>query len=166
MTVPELFVAFACDTEDNHPNYVPGWTKYGSNYDLNPGILNWSWTQYWHDLSECFVKKHAPVTWLIRVDDGPVHDKMLTLFKGEIFKLRSLGDEIGIHIHTWSWNGTLSKWVQTTNSMDEVKIVLDSLDMFKRHLGFAPMSTRMGWTTMSNEIMRALDSNIWKHEDT
>jgi len=158
VTVPQLFVAFACDTEDNHPNYVPGWTKFGSNYELNPAILNWSWTQYWHDLSQLFVDHGAPVTWLIRVDDGPVYDTMLTLSKKKILELKSIGDEIGIHIHTWYWNSNLSKWVQTINPAEEVKIVLDSLEMFKRHLGFAPQSARMGWTAMSNEIMRTLNS--------
>ena len=159
MPVPQIYVAFAVDTEDDHPNYVPGWTEYGSNYDLNPAVLNWSWTKYWHDLSECFVKNNVPVTWLIRVDDGPVHDAMLTQFKDRIFELKSGGDEIGIHIHTWHWNADLLKWVQTINSSDEIRIVNDSLEMFKRHLGFSPLSARMGWTAMSNEIMMTLESN-------
>jgi len=155
----ELFVAFVCDTEDNHPSYVPGWAKYGSNYNKNPATLNWSWTQYWRDLSECFIKNGAPVTWLIRVDDGPVYDMMLTLSKKKILELKSMGDEIGIHIHTWLWNSELSNWVQTINPEDETRIVLDSLEMFKKHLGFVPLSARMGWTAMSNEIMRTLNSN-------
>ena len=159
MKNPKLFVAFACDTEDNHPNYVPGWEKYGSNYDLNPAVLKWEWTQFWSDLSECFVKKNAPVTWLIRVDDGPVYDAMLNLFGSKILELRSIGDEIGIHIHTWSWSEKFVKWVQTTKPEDEIRIVNNSLKLFKKHLGFAPLSARMGWNAMSNAIMRTLNSN-------
>jgi len=64
MSEPELCVAFACDTEDNHPNYVPGWTKYGSNYEKNPALVNWNWTKYWSDLSKCFSTRNVPVTWL------------------------------------------------------------------------------------------------------
>lgn len=154
-----LFVAFACDTEDNYPNYVPGWEKSGSNYELNPAILSWSWTKYWQDLSECFFKKSAPITWLIRVDDGPVYDKMLTQSKDMILELKSIGDEIGIHIHTWSWNVDLSKWIQTTKASDEIRIVTDSIRLFNKRLGFTPLSARMGWTAMSNAIMNTLNSN-------
>ena len=156
----ELCVAFACDAEDDHPNYVPGWTKFGSDYEKNPATPNWSWSQYWRDLSECFRSKKVPVTWLIRVDgNGPVREGMLNLFRKEIFELKSNGDEIGIHIHTFVWNPQLSDWVQTQDPKEEGKIVLDSVDMFKRTLGFAPLSIRMGWNTMSNEIMRTLDDN-------
>ena len=91
---------------------------------------------------------------LMRVDDGPVYDQMLTLFKEKVFELKSSGDEIGIHIHTWSWNTKLSKWVQTTNPADEIKIVLDSMNTFRRTLGFTPLSVRMGWNAMSHAIMR------------
>jgi hypothetical protein len=159
MSKPELNVAFACDTEDNHPNYVPGWTKWGSNYEKNPAFVNWKWTKYWSDLSKCFSTRNVPVTWLMRVDDGPVYDQMLTLFKEKILELKFTGDEIGIHIHTWSWNPKFSKWVQTINPADEAKIVTDSLAMFKKTLGFVPLSASMGWHTMSNEIMRTLDAN-------
>lgn len=159
MPAPELCVAFACDTEDNHPNYVPGWNNCGSDYDKNPGTLNWSWSRYWRDLSECFKSQKVPVSWLIRVDNGPVLDQMLTLFRDKILELKSIGDEIGIHIHTFSWDPELSKWVQTTNPAYETKIVLNSLAMFRRNLGFDPVSVRMGWNTMSSEIMRTLDAN-------
>lgn len=154
----ELCVAFACDTEDNHPNYVPGWEKCGSNYDKNPAALNWSWSQYWRDLSSCFRSNNVPVTWLIRVDDGPVYNQMLTLFRNEILALKSAGDEIGIHIHTFWWYSKLFKWAQTTNPKYEIEIVTKSLEAFKTSLGFAPSSVRMGWDAMSNEIMRTLDS--------
>lgn len=159
MPTPELCVAFTCDTEDNHPNYVPGWKNLGSDYEKNPAVINWSWSKYWWKLRECFNGKKVPVTWLIRVDNGPVYDQMLTLFRDRIMEFKSSGDEIGIHIHTWSWDPTLSKWVQTTNPDYETKIVFDSVELFKRNLGFAPLSVRMGWNAMSNAIMRALDTN-------
>jgi hypothetical protein len=84
---------------------------------------------------------------------------MLTLFRDKILELKSIGDEIGIHIHTFSWDPESSKWVQTTNPAYETKIVLNSLAMFRRNLGFDPVSVRMGWNTMSNAIMRTLDAN-------
>lgn len=153
----KLYVALACDTEDNHPSYVPGWHSCGSNYDSNPGKLEWSWTRYWRDLSELFRRRNIPITWLIRVDDGPMWDCMLSLFRDEILGLKSVGDEIGIHIHTYVWRPELSKWVQTIDKKHEVRIVTRSIEMFETRLGFLPSSVRMGWNTMSNEIMRALD---------
>jgi hypothetical protein len=159
MSKPELCVAFACDTEDNLPNYVPGWTNLGSNYEKNPAILNWDWTKYWSDLSRCFRSHNAPVTWLIRVDNGPVYDKMLTRYKEKMHELISFGDEIGIHIHTWSWNADLSKWVQTVNPVEEAKIVVASLKVFRVTLGFNPLSSSMGWHAMSNAIMGTLNAN-------
>lgn len=162
MDSKELYVGFVSDTEDNHPNYVPGWVGFGSDYNKNPPTLRWSWTQYWSDLSNCFNKNDVPVTWLIRVDDGPVYDQMLIQNKEKILELRSLGDEIGIHVHTWLWNSNLSKWIQTKNPDDEVRIVKKSIKMFKKHLGFNPASARMGWNTMSNEIMRIFNANGFK----
>lgn len=159
LSVPKIYVAFACDAEDNLPNYVLKWRNYGSDYEKNPATLNWSWSRYWRYLSEFFSSQNVPVTWFIRVDNGPVFDQMLTLFRDRILKLKSIGDEIGIHIHTFSWNPELSKWVQTTDPAYETKIVRKSLRMFKRNLGFDPVSVRMGWDTMSNEIMRTLDAN-------
>jgi hypothetical protein len=157
--LPQLWVAFTIDTEPNYPDYVPGWHSSGSNLDVNPSIPNWSWSQYWHDLNECFKSQNCPVTWLVRVDDGPVKDNMLTLFRNELFELKSSGDEVGIHIHTWIWDDESSKWVQTRNPNHEIDVVLRSLDMFRKTLGFRPSSARMGWNTMSNEIMRTLDAN-------
>lgn len=154
-----LKVVFACDTEDNHPNYVPGWAKFGSDYNKNPAVLNWGWTKYWQGLSECFSDRNVPVTWQIRVDNGPLSDGMVTAFRDDILALKSKGDEIGIHIHTWGWSQGSSRWVQTTDPDDERRTVFDSVQMFKKTLGFPPLSVRMGWNTMSNSIMKALDEN-------
>jgi hypothetical protein len=159
MTKKELFVAISCDCEDNQISYVPGWGKFGSDYDKNPAVLKWSWTQYWENISVLFKKHNIPITWLMRVDNGPVYDQMLSLFKDKVFELKSAGDEIGIHIHTWVWDAKLTKWIQTTNPDLEEKIVIDSLHAFKKSLGFEPSSVRMGWTTMSNEIMKVLNNN-------
>ena len=156
--MPQLLVALTSDTEDTHPTYVPGWHKMGSDYDVNPCRPRWDWTQYWHDLSECFRSQEVPISWLIRVDDGPIRESMLNLFRSEILELKSKGDEVGIHIHTWAWNWRSSKWYQTKDPKYETRIVHRSLDMFKTKLGFAPSSIRMGWNTMSNEIMRVLDA--------
>jgi hypothetical protein len=79
------------------------------------------------------------------------------MFRNEIFEFESTGDEIGIHIHTFFWDSELSKWVQTKDPTLESKIVRVSLDMFENKLGYVPLSVRMGWLTMSNEIMRTLD---------
>ena len=157
MPTPKLFVAFTSDTEDNHPNYVPGWNKCASDYDKITATLNWSWSRYWRDLSDCFRSRNVPVTWFIRVDDGPIRDSMLDLFRNEILELKSIGDEVGIHIHTFSWDPELSEWVQTKDPNLESKIVRLSVDMFENRLGYVPLSVRMGWLAMSDEIMRALD---------
>ena len=111
------------------------------------------------DLSYCFSSKQVPVTWFIRVDNGPVYDEMLTLYREKILKLKSLGDEIGIHIHTWVWDSTLAQWKQTLDPDEESKIVVNSLSLFKKNLNFSPLSARMGWNTMSNAIMQTLDQN-------
>ena len=93
------------------------------------------------------------------MDDGPIQDSMLDLFRDEILELKSNGNEIGIHIHTFSWDSELSKWVQTKNAKRERKIVRRSIDMFQRKLGYTPSSVRMGWHTMNNDIMRTLDAS-------
>jgi hypothetical protein len=156
--VRELVVAFTSDTEDNHPSYVPGWHNFGSDYDVKEGVLRWDWREYFSDLSNLFRKKEVPVTWLIRIDKGPMQDRMIDLFAGELSKLRFHGDEIGIHIHTFVWDERLSKWVQTTDPKFEAEIVYHSVGLFKNRLGFDPSSVRMGWFTMSNEIMKTLET--------
>lgn len=154
----QLWVALTSDTEDNHPTYVPGWHNFGSNYDTQPSTLRWDWVRYWPELSSNFKSQDVPITWLIRVDDGPVRDSMLNLFKDEILELKSKGDEVGIHIHTFVLDPKSSRWIQTEDPKRETRIVRLSVDMFKRRLGYAPSSIRMGWFTMSNEIMRTLEA--------
>jgi hypothetical protein len=154
----ELVVAFTSDTEDNHPSYVPGWRSLGSDYDVKESVLRWDWRKYFSDLSNLFRKREVPVTWLVRIDKGPMQDRMINLFAEELSKLRSQGDEIGIHIHTFVWDEKLSKWVQTTDPRRETEIVYHSVGLFRNKLGFGPSSARMGWFTMSNEIMRTLET--------
>jgi hypothetical protein len=150
-------VAFTCETEDDHPAYVPGWRNFGSNYDVNPAVLKWDWTRYFYDLSQLFRSKGVPVTWLIRVDNGPVRERMLDFCKNQMLQLRSSGDEIGAHIHTFTWDKEQSKWVQARDAKRETEIVRSSVEMFRSKLGFSPMSVRMGWHAMDNNIMKTLD---------
>jgi len=159
MVSPELWVVLCSDTEDNQPNYVPGWSKRGSNYDRSPAIVRWDWTEFWHDLSDYFHDIGIPITWLIRADDGPIYDCMLRRFRNEILKLVSKGDEIGIHIHTFVWDSIYSKWKQTRDPVCEARIVRRSLKYFEDVLGFSPHSVRMGWNAMSNETMEILDQS-------
>lgn len=157
MFSPKLWVVLCSDTEDNQPNYVPGWSKRGSNYDRSPPTIRWDWARYWRSLSQYFQSLRIPLTWLIRVDDGPIYDMMLTKFKSRIFELLSDGDEVGIHIHTFSWMSRSSKWKQTKNPQRQSEIVHRSIAYFRKVLGFSPLSVRMGWNTMSGEIMQALE---------
>lgn len=153
----ELYVVLCSDTEDNYPNYVPGWASLGSDYDKNPALIRWDWVQYWDGLNDLFNQRKIPITWLIRVDDGPIRDIMLKRFRSKILKLKSQGDEVGIHIHTFFWDPNSSRWRQTKNSIHEVTIVDRSLRYFRETLGFSPASVRMGWNAMSNAIMRTLE---------
>jgi len=84
---------------------------------------------------------------------------MLRSYRNEILKLASIGDEIGIHIHTFIWDSANTKWKQTRDPILESRIVNRSLGYFEDALGFSPLSVRMGWNAMSNEIMEALDQN-------
>jgi hypothetical protein len=158
MAASKLFAVFTSDTEDNHPNYVPLWKKCGSNYNKIKPIIQWNWTRYWDDLSDLFSCENIPVTWLARVDSGPISDLMLAQFRNKLLGLKSLGDEIGIHIHTFEFNTEMRRWIQARCPQKQKASVLYSLDAFKRNLGFAPSSVRMGWNTMTNEIMQTLDS--------
>jgi len=157
MDTPELWISLCSDTEDNHPTYVPGWSEQGSIYDTNPAIIRYEWTRYWRDLSEFFQRLKIPITWLLRVDDGPIYDTMLRRFKRKIFDLKSCGDEIGIHIHTFFFDEDSKIWRQTRDSEHEANIVRRSITYFRRILGFTPCSVRMGWNAMSNKIMEILD---------
>ncbi len=82
---------------------------------------------------------------------------MLQKFETRIFDLKSKGDEIGIHIHTWEWNPKSHMWQQTKKHDKEYVTVKTSIKSFRRCLGFSPLASRMGWNAMSNEIMRALE---------
>lgn len=152
-----LYVTICADTEDNHPNYVSGWLVLGSNYNVNPAIIRFDWTKSWDTLTKIFRKNRVPITWLFRVDDGPIKDLMLKKFETRIFDLKSRGDEIGIHIHTWEWDSKSHIWRQTKDHNKEYEIVKRSIKSFRSCLGFPPFSSRMGWNAMSNEIMRALE---------
>lgn len=157
MHIPELWVILCSDTEDNQPNYLPYWQTIGSDYDKNPAIIKWDWVKFWPKLIDYFRKYNIPITWLIRVDNGPVYDQMLVRFESIIKDLIKNGDEVGIHIHTLIWNKILSKWVQTSDPKSEEIIVTQSLEYFKNSLGFYPGSVRMGCNTMSDRIMSVLE---------
>ena len=159
MASRDLWVVFCSDTEDNHPNYLPGWSKLGSNYDRNPAIIRWDWTQFWPSIQNCFTDASVPVTWLFRVDEGPIYDGMLTRFKSDILELLTRGDEVGIHIHTLVWDPICSKWMQTRDPNYEEAVVRSSIGYFRRVLGQNPRSVRMGWNTMSNKIMITLEES-------
>jgi hypothetical protein len=150
-----LYVVFNADTEDNHPNYMPNWKDYGSNYDVNPPRFKWEWTEYWDELIALFRKYKFPVTWHMRVDSSCIKDELLGRFKQKILQLRNQGDEIGIHIHTLEWDGNI--WKQILDSKKEEEIVKKSIELFRNVLGFYPKSSRMGWNTMSNSIMKSLE---------
>lgn len=151
-----LFVIFCADTEDNPPNYVPGWSVLGSDYDVNPAIIRFDWTKFWDALITIFRKNGVPITWFFRVDDGPMKDLMLKRFEARISSLISGGDEIGVHIHTWVWDPINHIWRQTRNHNKEYEITKSSIKIFRRCLS-PPLSSRMGWSAMSNEIMWALE---------
>jgi len=152
-----FYVTICADTEDNPPDYVPNWLVLGSNYDVNAAIIRFDWTKFWDTLIKIFRKNRVPITWLLRVDDAPIKDLMLKRFETRIFDLKSEGDEIGIHIHTWEWDSKSHIWRQTKDHNKEYEIVKRSIKHFRRSLGFPPLSSRMGWNAMSNEIMRALE---------
>jgi len=152
----KLYVVIGADTEDNAPSYTPNWSEYGSNYDVNPANFKWHWTKYWDNVIEIFRENDFPVTWYIRVDEC-IKDELLKNLKGKILELKNAGDEIGIHIHTLEWDGSI--WRQSRNEKKEKEIVDFSIKTFKKVMGFYPKSCRMGWNAMDNSIMNALEDN-------
>ena len=65
----KLYVCFFADTEDNHPNYLPGWEKLGTNYDVKNVIPRFEWIKYFDNLISLFEKNNFQVTWFLRVDE-------------------------------------------------------------------------------------------------
>lgn len=148
----KLYVCFLADTEDNHPNYLPGWEKYGTNYDLKKVNPRFEWIDYFDNLITLFKKNNFLVTWFLRVDEC-IKELALKKFKPYLSRL----DLIGIHIHTLEWDGKI--WRQSRNKNIQRRIVKNSIGIFRDSLGFSPIVSRMGWNAMTNEIMAELQEN-------
>jgi len=154
---PRIFVILASDTEDNHPSYVPGWWRYGSDYDSAIPKLRFDWLKHLNHLLECFDVEDLrfKVTWFLRTDPA-VGERCLDAMNPLIDRAEAVNDELAIHIHTLHLSAQ-SKWVQSLQSDACRDIVSASIDIFKTHMGMTPKSTRMGWNFMNNSVMAQLD---------
>jgi hypothetical protein len=154
----KLYVILAADTEDNHPNYVPGWWRFGSDYDTDPPRLRFDWTKHVEMLWDCFEfdDMRFKVSWFIRSDPA-VSDRCMHAMNTLIDRARNAKDELAIHIHTLRRDNH-SKWVQCLRQDDCKAVVSESLDLFKEYMGTIPESTRMGWNFMSNSTMQQLET--------
>ncbi|MBD3204507.1 hypothetical protein GF327_09530, partial [Candidatus Woesearchaeota archaeon] len=139
MSKEKLNLILCADTEDNHPNYLPSWKKYGSNYDKNPPEFRFGWTRYWDDLNKLFDEFNVKISWFVRVDTC-IKDEFIRKFKKKILKLKKDGHEIGIHIHTLTWDGKI--WRQSMDPNEQEIIVKKSVKIFEKTLGFPPKVSR------------------------
>ncbi|MFH2021424.1 MAG: hypothetical protein ABIJ34_08490 [archaeon] len=157
--MPKLYVCLLADTEDSHPNYVPGWEKYGTDYDKKIVFPRFEWINYWDELLALFKKYNFSVTWFFRADKC-INGAALDEFKPFVPKLKD--HEIGIHIHTLKFHNNV--WGQTTDPVEEARIIRESIALFKKKMGFLPKSSRMGWNAMSNAIMASLQKEGIKYD--
>ncbi|MFH0876171.1 MAG: hypothetical protein V1859_09615 [archaeon] len=153
---PELNFILCSDTEDNHPKYLPGWEKEGSDYDEYTPTFKYTWTNHWNELLAEFNKYDLKIIWFLRTDLC-IKDSFLKYNKRAITHLKEAENILGIHIHTLSWDGRI--WCQEGNESKQSKIVEKSIRIFTDTLDFHPLYSRMGWNAMTNSIMHALAEN-------
>ena len=155
---PKLYVILAADTEDSQPSYVPGWWRYGSDYDKTPMELRLDWLRHSASLLDCFEfgDRRFKVTWFLRTDLS-VGERCLNAMDKLIDRAVEVEDELAIHIHTLHQDNR-SRWVQSLDQDVCRAIVSESLDIFKDHMNMVPDSARMGWNYMSNTVMRQLEN--------
>lgn len=158
----KMYVVLSADTEDNHPNYMPYWGNFGSNYDTNPAGVRVEWIKYLGDMEDILEELDFKITWFLRVDNC-VGDKILKALSPQDHLIDS-GGEIGIHIHTIAWDGKI--WRQTIDPQKEREIIEDSIELFRESVGFKPEISRMGWNAMSNSIMNALNNSGIKYDNS
>ena len=139
--MPKIYVCLCADTEDNHPRYMPGWKKYGTNYDIKSVRPRFDWVRHWDAMLDLFSEAGFPVTWFERVDLC-LEDKALKAFKPYQKRILGLGHEIGIHIHNLIWDGHI--WRQNLKPREDAKIVKESFRIFRKATGIWPVSSRMG----------------------
>jgi len=157
--LPKLYVILAADTEDNQPSYVPGWWRYGSDYDSNPLKLRFDWLRYLDLLWNCFDIDDIrfKVTWFLRTDPT-VGDRCLNALSDLIDRAQEARDELAIHIHTLRLDERM-RWIQCLNQDTCRSTISESINIFKTSMGTFPKSARMGWNYMSNSIMQQLENN-------
>ncbi|MCM2325498.1 MAG: hypothetical protein NDI94_03480 [Candidatus Woesearchaeota archaeon] len=148
----KLYVCLLADTEDNHPSYMPGWAKFGTDYDVKNVVPRFEWLNHFDELIDLFEKRRFLVTWFLRTDLC-LRNKALNRFLPYLKKLKNFG----IHIHTLEWDGKI--WRQAIDKKSQVKIVNESIKIFTKTIGTAPRFSRMGWNAMSSEIMQELERN-------
>lgn len=158
-TLPKLYVILAADTEDNYPSYVPGWWRYGSDYDTDPPKLRFDWLSHLDELLTCFDigGLRFKVTWFLRTDPS-VGARCLNAMTNLIGEAKDAGDEMAIHIHTFRRDAR-SRLMQCLEQDACKATVSESLGIFKGKMGEVPKSARMGWNYMNNAIMQQLEND-------
>ena len=107
----------------------------------------------------------APVhfTWLVRLDQQIKRtygrpDWPLEQYRREIEELRSAGDEIGVHTHSWKWDEAGGDWVAEHGDPEWVgRCVDESLATYRRATGRPARAFIHGDHFLSNDVIRRLD---------
>lgn len=102
-------------------------------------------------------------SWFLRMDPQIEHTYgsptwVVTRYPELIDQLQSDGDELGLHIHAWRWDGIRRKWVADHgNQLWVEQCVRTSFDAFQRALGRPCQSFRFGDRWMNNETMSLVE---------
>lgn len=108
----------------------------------------------------------APVTfsWFLRMDEQikqtyGSYSWVVERYGRNIHELGVAGDELGLHTHSWRWNGPGGKWIADYADQSWICHCLDqTFNTFEQAFGRRCVSFRFGDGWMNNETMTHLES--------
>jgi hypothetical protein len=161
-----VILVLCADVDDNHPSYLPLWSKQGSNYESFRGEIKHNWDKSWSHLLDELSISNLHTTWLIRTDEGPVYSELAKYWRDTVATLEDRGDEIGVHPHPLYWNPLERCWIQARNPQRQATLVSSGIRRFKNIFHRRPQCSRIGFNAMSNEVMMELERSGIKVDAT
>lgn len=103
-------------------------------------------------------------SWFFRMDPQIKHTYGLSSwvidrYGDAIKQLELAGDELGLHIHAFRWDGGLHKWITDHGNQEWINHCLHtSFEAYQSAFGYPCLSFRFGDHWMNNETMSLLES--------
>lgn len=116
----------------------------------------------WRAEMERLTRRPAIFDWAVRADPQVAEDHgdagwAFRHYRRHWDRVRARGDHLTLHVHLWRWERPQSSWLADYVDQNWIEHSLDlGFDAFRREVGEAPLTFRMGDTFMNQKTFDSL----------